>query len=138
MTTVRAQQRFSAQAPCPICGGHPRLPTGHGVRCFGFHSTDGQFAHCTREELAGDLREEPRSGTFAHRLDGRCRCGRSHGEVSFDLHERVGTAESKRNSPISARTMCPTGYHEVRAYAWTDDRGAVQYETVRYEHLTAQ
>jgi hypothetical protein len=38
---------------CPICEGSRDLPQGHGVRCWGYTSDDGDYAHCTREELAG-------------------------------------------------------------------------------------
>ncbi len=75
---VNREQRFSADNLCPICSGHKDMKQGEGVRCFGFYSNDWSYAHCTREELAGDLEFNENSETFAHRLDGKCRCGELH------------------------------------------------------------
>lgn len=75
---IQPQQRFTAARPCPICGGHAELPQHQGVRCYGFVSTDGLYAHCTREEVAGCLDQTAESQTYAHRLDGDCRCGNQH------------------------------------------------------------
>lgn len=68
-------RRHGRENPCRICGGHPDLPRGEGRRCFGFVSSDA--CHCTREELAGNLRQT-RARTFAHRLAGECPCGVRH------------------------------------------------------------
>jgi len=75
--SVASSQRFSRRHPCPICGGGHDEPQGHGTRCYGFLSEDGEYAHCTREEHAGNLAESP-AGTFAHRLIGDCACGDRH------------------------------------------------------------
>jgi putative DNA primase/helicase len=81
MATVSAHvtpiQRYRPSLACQICGGHPRLPKGQGIRCYGFVSADGCFAHCTRPEHAGRL-PETNAGTFPHRLDGQCNCGQQH------------------------------------------------------------
>jgi hypothetical protein len=77
--SVTAEQRFSARHPCPVCGRGSGLARGQAIRCYGFLSTDGRYAHCTREEYAGGLDQED-GGTYAHRLDGPCRCGRTHGD----------------------------------------------------------
>jgi hypothetical protein len=37
--------------------------------------------------------------------------------------------------PVESAALCPPGFREVRVYAWTDEGGVVQYETVRFEHL---
>ena len=76
---VRPEQRFSQSNPCPICRGHKDMPEGQAVRCWGFMSDDGEYAHCSREEQAGQLERNPSSSTFAHRLEGDCRCGILHG-----------------------------------------------------------
>ena len=76
-SAVQPRQRFSAKRPCPVCGGHAHLPQGQSVRCFGFRSDDGQYAHCTREEYAGTLSPGD-SGAYGHRLVGDCRCGARH------------------------------------------------------------
>jgi putative DNA primase/helicase len=70
--------RFTTASPCPVCGGAEGLPRGKGVRCYGYLSFDGKYAHCTREDHAGPLPKEPNSDTYAHRLEGSCRCGTSH------------------------------------------------------------
>jgi hypothetical protein len=75
---VASTQRFTPAHTCPICGGHERLPRGHGRRCHGFRSSDGAWAHCSREEYANGLPYESCSDTYAHRLDGDCRCGVRH------------------------------------------------------------
>lgn len=54
------------------------MPQGKGVRCYGFLSSDGNWAHCTREEKAGTLPVENESGTYAHSLRGDCKCGVRH------------------------------------------------------------
>jgi hypothetical protein len=75
---VGPRQRFTRELPCPICGGYDRRPRGRGERCYGFLSKDGRYAHCTREEFAGDLVRRAATEAFAHRLEGPCQCGRTH------------------------------------------------------------
>jgi hypothetical protein len=79
---MNADQRFTANHPCPICGGHGGLPQGRGERCWGYRSDDGLYARCTREEFAGNLDREDASGAYVHRLGGECRCGRTHGPAA--------------------------------------------------------
>lgn len=74
---VTSAQRFTAAHPCPVCGGHQSMRPGRGLRCWGFLSADGEYAHCTREEYAGEL-AVGQDGTHAHRLSGDCRCGQRH------------------------------------------------------------
>jgi hypothetical protein len=74
---VSSVQRFKRSNPCPVCGGGSDDPQGQGVRCYGFLSSDGEYAHCTREDNAGDLVEHT-DGTYVHRLVGDCRCGLTH------------------------------------------------------------
>ena len=52
---VASSQRFNPTYPCPICAGHNKHRRGRGERCYGFLSDDGEWAHCTREELAGGI-----------------------------------------------------------------------------------
>ena len=72
-------QRFKTDRACPVCGGHKDLPQGEGLRCYGFISGEGLYAHCTREELAGRLDRNRNSDTYAHLLEGVCPCGKVHG-----------------------------------------------------------
>jgi uncharacterized protein DUF3987/bifunctional DNA primase/polymerase-like protein len=79
--SVDAGQRFSAESPCPICGGHKDMPPGVGMRCWGFRSKDGRYAQCTREEFAGDLKVNSDGSTYAHFLGVGCKCGKDHPEA---------------------------------------------------------
>ena len=73
------RQRFRSDHPCPVCAGHEDLPQGKGRRCYGFLADDGLYAHCTREEYAGELDRNMNSNTFPHLLRGRCPCRKEHG-----------------------------------------------------------
>lgn len=84
---VPTAHRFTKRNPCPVCGGGHNLPSGQGIRCYGFLSSDERYAHCTREEHAHGLLQES-GGTFAHRLDGPCNFGQMHGAVDFFRNDR--------------------------------------------------
>ena len=75
--SVTRVERHARNHPCPICGGFDLAPRGQGVRCFGF--SDGEWAHCTREEHAGGIPWRAESSSYPHRLAGPCRCGAQHG-----------------------------------------------------------
>lgn len=83
--------RFTHSVPCPVCGGHDSMRRGQGERCYGFLSDDGRWAHCTRDDGGGSLREEG-GGTFSHLLAGECRCGRRHGESPLGLRQPTSPA----------------------------------------------
>jgi KaiC/GvpD/RAD55 family RecA-like ATPase len=102
------QQRFHRRNPCPICGGYDEAARGQGKRCFGFLSNDGEFAHCTRDELAGGIEQNPDSGTYPHRLRGRCKCGQEHGPSEVPQRQIVAT------------------------YLYTDEHGKLLFEVIRY------
>jgi hypothetical protein len=85
-------ERWSASMCCPICEGHPGLPHGQDIRCWGFLSSDERYAHCTRGEYAGELSLHDSGNTYAHRLDGDCRCGLRHGDAA-----PVAAVRSTRN-----------------------------------------
>lgn len=76
-------RRWNKQNRCPICNGHPDTPQGRGDRCWGFLSSDGRYAHCTRAELAGGLNLNRGSDAYAHRRYGACRCGREHDPAAY-------------------------------------------------------
>lgn len=108
-------QPATKHAPCPICKGHRDLPQGKGVRCYGYISTDGEFAHCTRGELAGGipLHKGDKGGeSYPHRLNGQCKCGTQHGA------EVRGIGESKRAEIVDT-------------YDYRDARGELRYQVVR-------
>lgn len=123
-TAVTAIQRFTAVNPCPICGGHPSLPRGRGVRCTGFRTHDG-YLHCTREEHAGVLKASSATvPTFAHVDREDCRCGQAHARsgVRWIRSHGSGRHRDASNPP----TM-------LAAYDYVDGAGTLLYQTVRYE-----
>jgi hypothetical protein len=86
------------------------MPRGRGVRCTGFLSDDGEWAHCAREEHAGQL--EPSSAdppTYAHRLHGECGCGIEHGPATTNSRRIVAT------------------------YDYNDAGGVLAYQVVRFD-----
>lgn len=105
---VNSSQRTNRNRRCVICGGSPADPRGKGRRCYGYTSSDRKFAHCTREEHAGALPLIDDSKTYAHRLNGSCGCGTSHGP----------------DDPIE--------WHNIEiAYDYRDERGKLLYQVVR-------
>lgn len=77
-TNVRADQRFTRERRCPICGGAPSDMRGKRRRCIGYTSGDGLYVHCSREEHAGPIAITEASQTYAHRATGECACGLVH------------------------------------------------------------
>lgn len=73
------------------------MPQGKGVRCWGFTSADGEYAHCTREQFAGQLAPGA-DGSFAHRLRGPCTCGVAHGP-----EPPARSAAARRLPPVTTR-----------------------------------
>ncbi len=119
--SISSEQRATAAHPCPICGGHDRSKRGEGERCYGFLSDDGKWAHCTRDEHAGDLNKNLKSDTYAHRLEGDCKCGVRHGfapTAEHSSHPRKREGKSRRI---------------VKTYDYQDERGNLLHQTVRYE-----
>ena len=110
---------FTPNNPCPICTGHRALPHGQGIRCWGFRGDDERYAHCTREEYSGSLPFESESRTYAHFLEGDCRCGQVHGGGP-----RYAPQPSRRRAapppPPKARQI--TDRIET-TYAYTDAEG---------------
>lgn len=77
--SVRPEQRHKRRRPCAICGGGDDDPRGHEKRCHGYVSDDG-WVHCSRDELAGSI-DQGTDLTYAHRPNGPCKCGQTHGEA---------------------------------------------------------
>ena len=116
--TVQTPERFTRRQTCPVCGGYENAPRGQGVRCFGFLSDGGQYAHCTREEFANGLPVHPVSSTYAHRLIGDCNCSVSH-------DPRLGR-DGKRPTEGPKRRI-------VATYGYRDRSGTMLYQVVRYD-----
>lgn len=73
------------------------------------------FAHCSREEHAGGIKQSPGSQTFGHRLAGPCGCGVQH-------------SEPERAQPVERRI--------VATYDYRDESGELLYQVVRFEPKT--
>ena len=95
-------RRHGKGAECPICGGHPGLARGRGIRCAGFSL--GVVAYCTREERSGraelDITTEPPA--YKHLLIGRCQCGIEH-DFGLEPRDSVGGGDTRPSLPIEAR-----------------------------------
>jgi hypothetical protein len=115
MATVPHSQRFRKDHTCPICGGYNEAGRGQRQRCYGFLSANGQVAHCTRDEYAGQFSKNLKSDTYAHRLRGDCRCGMRHDPTPPHDRQRFGR-------------------RQVATYDYTDAQGTVLYQVVRYRN----
>lgn len=80
---VTDAQRFTREQPCPICGGCKEDPQGQQTRCWGFLSSKGEIAYCTREEYSKGLLWQ--DAGFPHRLRRPCKCGVTHSTPSWWL-----------------------------------------------------
>jgi hypothetical protein len=109
--SVDHEQRFTAEHPCPICGGSKEMPQGEGERCWGFLGEDGDKAFCTREEFAGDLEEVAGdTNAYCHLLEGFCPCGGQHDLGSdgkrildFAAHVKARVKARPANAPRERR-----------------------------------
>ena len=93
------------------------MARGKSRRCAGFFSSDGRFAHCSREEHSGSLPIEDGS-TYAHLLEGACKCGREHNPPPLDEDE-----------PQEHPTV-------VCTYQYRDADNALVYEVLRRSDKT--
>ena len=116
---VDSKQRFTRRSPCPVCGSHSAAPKSTGERCWGFLSDDGNFAHCTRGDIAGNLPLNERSQTYPHRLNGSCPCGQ--------VHRLAGQGASFGASQDTFRTR-----KIVATYDYVDEQGVLLFQSVRY------
>ena len=114
---VNNSNRFKRTNPCPICRGYETQQRGKGLRCHGFISEDGNWAHCTREDFSGGLQQYPKSETYAHLLYGDCNCGTEH--------------NPKTASPKQSSKQSKTGF--VAEYNYVDEFGEVLYQVCRKE-----
>jgi len=118
--SVSSQQRFTRSHPCPICDGYDGAPRGQGARCYGFLSDDGAWAHCTREEYAGNLERKTDSETYPHHLEGDCKCGVRHDPYAPPIG---GSA------PVPAFDV----WSFSQTYDYRDERGRLAFQVCRYE-----
>lgn len=125
MAVDNKHRYLTAATPCPICHGYDRSKV-KGERCWGY-GTDG-WAHCTRAEYAGSL-PMGNDGAYAHKLEGTCKCGRSHGEWVPVPVFRPLASDQNRNQPQDAPVwvrdavykryleLCPLRPEHLAAYA---------------------
>ena len=104
--------RFNRGNRCPICDGAEDDPRGQGRRCSGFRQ--GDWIHCSREEHAGRAKFNATSGTYAHRANGPCPCGKEH-------------------APANPSTQSLRGRIDC-VYDYRDAHGKVVYQTVRLKN----
>lgn len=121
--SISSADRFKKNHPCPICGGFDGQGRGQGKRCFGFLAPDGSYAHCSREDYSGGLPIEP-AGTYAHRMDGSCKCGTVHGS---DLPPRA------RPRLVNGSANGHPKGERVAEYTYVDIMGRPLHRTVRYK-----
>ncbi len=117
---VEWKQRWNKRNRCPNCGGCQTDPQGQGMRCFGFLSQDDEWIHCTREELAGSIKQNPNTLTFPHKRFGRCDCGKEHnytGEKITEVPERIWKRGSGKPKNLN--------YQFVERYTYRDLDGKV-------------
>lgn len=143
---MSSPRRYTPQAPCPICQGHPDLPDGQGRRCAGFHSRDGNHPRCTREEHAGALPLDPKTepATYVHRLGGPCRCGVTHdaqpaSAIADTLGRRSSLDDWSPMMPVPDYAPTPTFWRKDKRpvtgapWAYRDAQGRALYYRARLE-----
>lgn len=117
--SVAPASRFSRLNPCFVCGGGYDDPRGQSIRCHGFVSEDGEYAHCSRKDHAHGIDKSNGSDTYAHRLGSSCRCG--------GTHERRGSGSSAQDRPTAKSKGSPEA-----TYSYRDEDGALLFEIVRW------
>jgi putative DNA primase/helicase len=132
--------RFTGGHRCPVCRGCEEDPRGEDRRCWGFLSDDGQWAHCTREEHAGDLAFDVSSATYAHRLTGVCHCGVRHnrsgptprpharqtGRQRSDVAAVYDYRDEEHGLLFQVVRLVPKDFRQRRPWRPDDDAAALQ------------
>jgi len=93
------------------------------VRCTGYFSEDGRYAHCSREQHAGVLLLIQGSQTYAHYLDGACDCGVTH-SVQAPAAKVVPEAVTRKEL--------------VAEYDYRDQVGTLIYQVHRYRYIATK
>lgn len=112
-------QRFHGSFACPICGGSDDDPRGQERRCWGYLSSDGEYAHCMREEHSGGLPTHPGSGGYAHKLKGACKCGTEH-----------APADPPARQPKPKRPKKNEAY-----YHYKDESATLLFQAIRQRYI---
>lgn len=90
------------------------MKPGKGERCWGFTADTGDFAHCSRDELAHSIPRHAKTECYPHKLQGPCACGETHGDAPIDIGQAKGAKV-------------------VAEYEYTDEAGRVLFIVVRKE-----
>lgn len=109
-------KRFKRKYPCPICGGFDEQGRGKSRRCYGFLSDSEEWAHCTREELAGSLAKNSQSDTYAHLLFGKCNCGDTH---------------NPKTEPEPRGLLTNSNSRKAATYDYEDENSQLLYQVCR-------
>ena len=131
MSVARNQRFFNSSHPCPICGGWEKIERGQGRRCAGYESDDGVWVHCTREDHAGDLPLIANSSTYAHFMQGKCKCGVQHGATAPKPRQeppKVVKFERGRTKTELWGDLGPI----IAEYDYLDEQGVLRYQVVRF------
>lgn len=115
-TAVDPSNRFTAELPCPVCGGYASLGRGKGKRCDGYRTADGAAAFCARvdsDKSVGHL--------FHHYLFGRCGCRATH-----NPWENAPPEVRERRRDLQERRI-------VATYDYSDEAGKLLFQVVRFD-----
>ena len=124
--------RFTASSPCPVCGGHEDLTRGRGVRCYGFLTPDGSYAHCTRSELAGPLVMDT-AQSYGHYLLGPCRCGFDHRGGVLTWQPVAPMFRHRRSVIDDIPVWRDPAWRLAETYVYRDASGKPLYRVQRWE-----
>jgi hypothetical protein len=127
---VLPAHRHRRHLPCPICNGYCASRENH---CDGFLSSDGQYAHCSRGDLAGAIPADPNGRTYGHRLHGSCLCGQEHGSAS--PARRLLKRDSRRMTLAKVHAELPAeldGLPLVAEYIYHEATGCEAYRKRKY------
>lgn len=130
------------------------MQRGIGTRCMGFLSSDGKYAHCSREEYSGGLPTDSTGDAYAHRLNGTCKCGTTHGpdtearplllDIS-ELRNKQTKQPTQQTPPMEYKTRnkteeknnsnpTPPAPVETAAWDYLDEHGALSFQVVRRDY----
>lgn len=130
-------QKHTADNPCGICGGHEKLPQGQGIRCWGFVGDDG-WAVCTQIESPFP---KDNAGGWSHALEGRCKCGVTHGERS-EPYNPDWRGDAPKSPPVETKRAEVREIGEAAratidcTYDYVNFKGELLYQVVRMKPKT--
>lgn len=102
------------------------MPRGRGSRCSGYMGIDGKYFHCSREELGGGLPLEA-GGTYAHRVEGPCRCGATHRDAPLQVVQG-GRAPQVTHRDVKPENMVEPNRREVAHWDYETGLRVIRYE----------